>query len=62
MAFSTQRLFSKIGFMGDEPDQPRRKRSDGAIKNYDSVTDLRALSADSSEKSAFLAEIIQIVK
>lgn len=59
MAFSTQKDFFKINFLNAEPEEPLKKRSDAAIKNYESVTDARAWSSNQQDRSRFLVETVQ---
>lgn len=53
MAYSTTREFSERNF------SPCRRRSDAALKHYESVTDSRAWSNDQQESSGFIMDVIK---
>lgn len=53
MAFS-----SLYAFMNDPNSVNKRRRSDAALKRYDSSEDARAWSLDRQEKSNFIHEIV----
>jgi len=59
MAFSTQKDFFKIGFFNDDSKSAiRRKRSDGALKTYNSCTDIRSWSLDGEKRARYLYDLI----
>lgn len=53
MAYSTTRDFSERNF------SPCGKRSDAALKRYESTTDSRAWSNDRQESSGFIMDVIK---
>ncbi|CAO1424222.1 unnamed protein product [Diamesa serratosioi] len=61
MAFSSQRNFGVMKYLNNLEESnrlPTTKRSDAAIKSYESCTDSRAWSLDNDRKSQFLYEVI----
>jgi hypothetical protein len=59
MAFSTQKDFLKIGFLNENLAQTSKKRSDAALKNYESCTDHRAWSLNEESRSNYLVDIVK---
>jgi hypothetical protein len=59
MAFSTQKDFLQIGFLNENLAQTSKKRSDAALKNYESCTDHRAWSLNEETRSNYLVDIVK---
>ncbi|XP_053686110.1 centriolin [Sabethes cyaneus] len=58
MSFSSQRTFLYVPFRNEQPQRPNRKRSDGALKNYESCTDWRAWTLDPLLASQFILDVV----
>lgn len=61
MAFSSLRNFGVLKYLGDLDDSnrlPTTKRSDAAIKSYESCTDSRSWSAEDHRKSQFVYDAV----
>ncbi|XP_055530975.1 uncharacterized protein LOC129721902 isoform X2 [Wyeomyia smithii] len=57
MSFASQRTFLYVPFRGEQPRLPDRKRSDGALKSYESCTDWRAWTLDTLLASQFILDV-----